>query len=75
MDVEQGFHKEMVRIYEAAKEFDYSAMRFRQMVFADGGVKAAKKLLRGDGISEGLTRLCLEGQLCISMEALVIREP
>ena len=75
MDLEGAFHEEMVRIYEEAKEFDYYPTYFLQMVNEKGGVAAAKSLLEGDHISDGLTRLWEECRLDISMEALAIQEP
>lgn len=75
MEQERGFHEEMLRIYEKAKEFGYTPTYFLGMVNELGGVKAAKRLLRGDNISYGLWRLCEEGRLDLSMEALVIRDP
>ena len=75
MELEQGFHDEMMRIYEEAKVFNYCPTYFLQMVNEMGGVAAAKRLLEGEHISDGLTRLWEEGRLDISMEALILREP
>ena len=75
-DLESAFHGRMQQIYEQAKtECDYSATRFLQMVNAEGGLQAAKKLLSAGGYSEGLTRLWEEKRLDISMEATILREP
>ena len=75
-DLELKFDERMRQIYEQAKkECGYSANRFLQMVNADGGLVAAKKLLISKGYSEGLTRLWEEKRLDISMEATVLQEP
>ena len=75
MEQERGFHNEMLRIYEEAKEFGYYPTYFLGMVVEHGGLEAAKRLLRGSDISDGLARLWEEGRLDLSMEALVIRDP
>jgi hypothetical protein len=74
--LEMAFHERMRQIYDQAKsECGYSANRFLQMVNADGGLQAAKKLLNSGGYSEGLTRLWEEKRLDISMEATVLKGP
>lgn len=74
--LEMAFHERMRQIYDQAKsECGYSANRFLQMVNAEGGLEAAKKLLSSDGYSEGLTRLWEEKRLDISMEATVLQDP
>ena len=75
MDVERGFHKEMLRIYEEATKFGYYPTYFLRMVVDHGGLEAAKRLLRGSGMSDGLARLWEEGRLDLSVEALVVQEP
>ena len=71
-----AFHERMRQIYDQAKgECGYTATRFLQMINAHGGLEAAKKLLRSDAYSEGLTRLWEEKRLDISMEATVLQEP
>ena len=75
MELERRFHEEMGRIYEEAKEFNYYPTYFLQMVNEVGGVAAAKRLLEGEHISDGLTRLWQECRLDISMEALILQEP
>lgn len=75
-DLEIAFHQRMRQIYDQAKnECGYTATRFMQMVNADGGLEAAKKLLSAGGYSEGLTRLWEEKRLDISMEATVLQDP
>ena len=73
-DLERDFQHEMLAIYEQAKSFGYHPTYFLQMVQNQGGVLAAKNLLR-KGISDGLSRLAREGRLDISMESLVLTEP
>ena len=75
-DLELAFHERMQQIYEQARtECSYTATRFLQMVNAEGGLHAAKKLLGAGGYSEGLTRLWEEKRLDISMEATILQEP
>lgn len=75
MDVEQGFHQEMLRICEETNKFGYNPTYFLRMVLDHGGIDAARRLLQGNEISYGLMRLWKEGRLDISMEALVLQEP
>ena len=45
--LEAGFHEAMVNVYRMAKsECDYTASYFIQMVRENGGLGAAKQLLR-----------------------------
>jgi hypothetical protein len=75
-DLELAFHVRMQQIYDQAKtECGYTATRFLQLVNAEGGLKAAKKLLIAGGYSEGLTRLWEEKRLDISMEATILQKP
>ena len=74
--LELAFHERMRQVYDQAKtECNYTAQRFLQMVEADGGLTAAKKLLSTGGYSEGLTRLWEEKRLDISMEATILQNP
>lgn len=73
-DLEHQFHQQMLATYEEASSFGYYPTYFLQMVQNQGGVLAAKNLLR-KGISNGLKRLAREGRLDISMESLVLTEP
>ncbi len=70
-DVGIDFHKAMVNIYEQAKEFDFFANRFKQMLDEHGGVGAAKILMLGNNPQTGLMRLWEEGRLDISVEKLM----
>jgi len=74
--LQQQFHERMRQIYDQAKdECGYTATRFMQMVNAEGGLAAAKKLLTSTGYSEGLTRLWEAKRLDISMEATILQQP
>jgi len=74
--LELAFHDRMRKIYNQAKnECGYTATRFLQMVNADGGLNAARKLLNTDEYSQGLTRLWEEKRLDISLEATVLQNP
>ena len=74
--LEIAFDERMRQIYDQAKnECGYTATRFLQMVNADGGLTAARKLLGTGTYSEGLTRLWEEKRLDISLEATVLDAP
>ena len=65
----------MMDIYHTAKsECGYNAHYFRQMIIEHGGLEAAKRLLKSQGFSDGLTRLWECKRLDISMEALVLKK-
>jgi hypothetical protein len=74
MDLESQFHHAMIGVYENAKDYDYFATYFKQMVDQYGGLGAAKRLLARQEVQAGLMRLWEIGQLNRSMEALVIQE-
>ena len=46
MNLEGRFHQEMLRIYEEAKEFDYSPTYFLRMVVDRGGLSAGQAVAR-----------------------------
>jgi hypothetical protein len=72
-DLERRFHKDLVRIYEQARdEADCVATRFIQMVSEQGGVAAARQLLHGDA-SDGFTALWERRRLDLSVVALVLQ--
>ena len=75
MNLEAGFHQEMVRIYEEAKEFGYYPSYFLGMVVERGGLSAAKRLLVGSQVSNGFARLWEEGRLDLSVEAIALQNP
>jgi hypothetical protein len=61
--LEDAFHKAMIGVYERAKaECRYNATRFWQLLAEQGGLQAAKTLLRAEGLSDGLSRLWQEGR-------------
>lgn len=64
----------MIGVYENAREHEYYATYFKQMVDQHGGLGAAKRLLAKPEVQEGLMRLWELHQLDHSMEALVIQE-
>ena len=73
---EAMFHNEMLRIYDQAKrECGYNATRFLQMVTENGGLNAAKSLLRATAVSDGLVELWKHKRLDLTMEALILRSP
>ena len=75
MTIEKQFHQAMLRISDQAKEFGYYPSYFLRMVSEQGGLGAAKQLLKGDEISYGLMRLWGQDRLDVSVEALVLVEP
>ena len=75
MNLEDRFHREMLRIYDEAKEFGYYPTYFLGMVTDRGGLSAAKHLLVGTNLSDGFVRLWEEDRLDLSVEALAIRDP
>ena len=75
MNLEDRFHREMLRIYDEAKEFGYYPTYFLRMVADRGGLSAAKLLLVGTNLSDGFVRLWEEDRLDLSVEALAIRDP
>ena len=75
MTIEEQFHQEMLRISDQAKEFRYYPSYFLRMVGEQGGLGAAKQLLKGNEMSSGLMRLWEQKRLDVSVEALILREP
>jgi len=73
-NLENKFNEEMNNIYfTAKKELKYNAARFIQLVSAEGGVKAAKKLISKSGGTYGFEILWENKRLDLSVEALVLR--
>ena len=72
VDQKSQFHREMLRLYREAASFGYYPTRFLEMVNAEGGVNAAKKLLRESTVSDGFRRLWEEDRLDLSVEAVVL---
>jgi hypothetical protein len=68
------FDGEMVDIYRRTGEaFDYWPNYFLRMVRNEGGVVAARKLLRDHKVSEGFLRLVKARRLDLSVEYFVIK--
>ncbi|MFW6161772.1 MAG: hypothetical protein ACODAJ_03330 [Planctomycetota bacterium] len=66
----------MIGIYEDANaQCGYVATRFLQMVTEQGGLQAAKSLLRATELSDGFTALWLAGRLDLTMEAMIVEDP
>ena len=75
MDLEKQFHRDMVGIYERAKnECGYVATRFIQMVADKGGLATAKELIIKDEDTYGFERLYELKRLDLSVEALVLKD-
>ena len=71
--LELEFNNYMEEIYfKAQDEIGYRATRFKQMVDINGGLKAAKILLKSKDISYGFEELCLHHRQDLSMEALIV---
>lgn len=71
--LEKAFHRDMLQIYQRAKEeCGYNATRFLQMVANDGGLKTAQKLLATATPSDGFVELWENRRLDLSMENLVL---
>ena len=64
----------MVSIYETQKGYGYYATYFKRMLDQYGGVEAAKRLLAGREVQQGLMRLWELGHLENSVEAYVVGE-
>jgi predicted HNH restriction endonuclease len=73
-ELEIQFHKDMLNIYEKAKNIGYNASRFKQMVANQGGLVVAKKFIGNNIPSDGFTSLWKLGRLDLTVEALVLRE-
>lgn len=70
---EKRFHQAMIDIYHRAKdEAGYNATRYLQMVANNGGVETAKQLINSDTPGDGYTKLCMQGRLDLTVEALVV---
>jgi hypothetical protein len=72
--LDQQFHQSMIGLYENAKQYDYFATYFKQMIDQHGGLESAKRLLAKLEIQEGLMKLWELNLLDQSMEALVIQD-
>ena len=73
-DLETGFYRAMVNIYQEAKRAcNYNATYFLRMITDHGGLEAAKRLLATETVSDGFGTLQLCGRLDLSVEAHVIK--
>ena len=68
------FHNAMIEIYENARQHDYFATYFKQMLDQYGGLETASRLLGKTEVQAGLMTLWELGLLDQSMEALVIQD-
>ena len=71
--LEDEFHDAMLNVYKQAALNGYPPTYFLRIVEGSGGLAAAKRLLRTQGIPSGLRELAKRGCLGISMEALVMQ--
>jgi 5-methylcytosine-specific restriction protein A len=73
-DLEARFERDMIeKVYRAAgRETGYWAGYFLRSVKQHGGVGAARRLLRRDGVSKGLAKLADLKRLDLAMETLVL---
>ena len=62
----------LVSCETSVRECKYNLTYFRQMVIEQGGVQAAKKLVRAPKPSDGLTTLWMKKRLDLSMEAIML---
>jgi len=68
------FHNAMVGVYENARQHEYFANYFKQMLDQHGGVETARCLLATREVQAGLMKLWELKLLDQSMEAFVIQE-
>ena len=74
-DLEHRFHLEMLRNYEAQRRVMRDPTRLRIMIGTYEGLGAAVRLLENPTVGDGFITLAELGKLCLSVEALVIKEP
>ncbi len=79
-DLEGALEQKLLECYETAKQqLGYNATRFLQKLRRDGGVAAARTLLRRRGSRDkppaGFIKMVDFNRLGISVEALVLRQP
>lgn len=74
-ELKRAFHKDMINIYTtAAKEINYKAKNFLDMVNKYGGYEAAKRLVMASGSTYGFEVLWENRRLDLSVEVLVLKE-
>jgi len=75
-ELESAFHHAMLSLYEIWRDrCGYKAIRFLQSVRRNGGLEAARRLLRRPGVSQGFIALKQCGALDGTLEALVVENP
>ena len=74
-DLERQFHLEMLRTYEAQRQVMRDPTRLRGMIGRFEGLEAAMRLLENPTVGDGFITLAELGKLCLSVEALVLKEP
>lgn len=77
MDLESQFHEAMIQLYYdvANAGINYRPTLLLQHVQQDGGLVTAKRYLQADNVTEGFVRLWQSDRLCLTVEALTLREP
>jgi hypothetical protein len=74
--LEDLFHERMVDVYRnALNQADYKATKFLEMVTMQGGLAAARTLLRTPYLPDGFAELWSRGRLDLTMEYLLTQEP
>ena len=72
--LEKCFEQDMIEIYRSAKkECGYNATRFLQMISVQGGLAAARQLIRKPGGTGGFTALYANDRLELTVEAHVLK--
>jgi len=61
-------------IARCKEEIDYTPVYFIRMIEELGAIKAVSKLVLDSKVSEGFTKLALEGRLDLSVEAVVLED-
>ena len=73
-NLEDAFHVAMLEAYDSASaDCDYDPSDFLSTVKTQGGLQAARTLLRAPGISDGSEALRRCGQLDLAVEAMVLK--
>ena len=72
--IEQDFIAAMLALHEKAKSeiHSYNPTKFFQLIKEFGGLQAAKILINGKGVPEGLRVLWEKKRLDLSTEALIV---
>ena len=75
MDTASKFHQEMLKLYDESTFLGFYPTIFLRMILDDGGLAAAKHLLKPTTTTRGLRRLHQKGRLDLSVEAKVLQSP